>query len=154
MKPYRPFYIASALFTLLMLVAGSALAVNQESFKWHGDYRIFYSAFGSTFLSPEVAVANQMVRGKDRGIVNIAVVEQLGTGTSAEVTGVVQNIFQQTQTLKFTEIREQGTLYYLAPFKFDNEDLLTFKIRVLPGVDNGSGASAYQFKFQKKLYHD
>jgi hypothetical protein len=78
MKPYRPFYIASALFTLLMLIAGSTLAVNQESFKWHGDYRIFYSAFGSTFLSPEVAVANQIVRGKDRGIVNIAVVEQLG----------------------------------------------------------------------------
>lgn len=152
MKSYRSLYSTYALLTGLILVAGSALAANQESFKWHGDQRIFYSAFGSTFLSPEVAVANQIVRGKDRGIVNIAVVEQLGTGTSAEVSGVVQNIFQQTQTLKFTEIREQDTLYYLAPFKFDNEDLLTFKIRVLPSVENGAGA--YQFKFQKKMYHD
>ncbi len=145
MKPYMLF---------LMLISGSTAAVDQDSFKWHGDYRIFYSAFGSTFLSPEVAVVNRIVRGKDRGIVNIAVVEQLGTGTSAEVTGVVQNIFQQTQTLTFTEIREQDTLYYLAPFKFDNEDLLTFKIRVLPSVETGSSGGAYQFKFQKKMYHD
>ena len=131
-----------------------AVAIEQDLYRQHGDYKIFYSAFGSSFITPEIAVANKIVRGKDRGIVNIAVVQQLGTGTSAEISGVVQNIFQQTQTLKFTEIREQNTLYYLAPFKFDNEDLLTFKIRVLPSGEPESRAGAYQFKFQKKMYHD
>ena len=129
-------------------------AMEQELFKQHGDYKIFYSAFGSSFITPEIAVANNIVRGKDRGLVNIAVVETLGIGAPAEVTGVVSNIFQQTQKLKFTEVREQNTVYYLAPFKFDNEDYLTFKIKVLPKAENENAVSAYDFKFQKKMYHN
>ena len=49
-------------------------------------------------------------------------------------------------------MREQNTVYYLAPFKFDNEDFLTFKIDVKPQTDNLS--YGYNFKFQKKMYHD
>lgn len=131
-----------------------AIASEQQSFKQHGDYKIFYSAFGSSFLTPEIAVANGIVRGKDRGLVNIAVVETLGVGSPAEVSGVVSNIFQQTQKLKFKQIKEQGTVYYLAPFKFDNEDYLTFKIKVLPESDSGQSVYSYDFKFQKKMYHN
>jgi len=138
----------------LIATTGLAGAVEENSFKQHGDFKIFYSAFGSSFLTPEVAVANNIVRGKGKGLVNIAVVKKLGVGTSAQVIGQVSNIFQQTQTLEFTAVREQDTLYYLAPFKFDNEDFLTFKISVLPTVKEGPQLETYSFKFQKKMYHD
>ena len=90
------------------------------------------------------------MRGKDRGLVNIAVVETLGKGIPAKVTGQVKNIFQQTQDLEFVAIKEQSTVYYLAPFEFENEDLLTFKINVTAGEN----PFPYDFKFQKKMYHN
>lgn len=139
---------------LLAISIAPVHAIEQQQFKNHASYKIFYSAFGSSFLTPEIAVANNIVRGKDRGIVNIAVVETLGMGLPAEVSGVVSNIFQQRQKLIFTEIREQNTVYYLAPFKFDNEDYLTFKIKVTPKAEGAKPVQAYDLKFQKKMYHN
>ena len=141
------------LMFLLIAVGGPATA-EQEYFKRHGDYKVFYSAFGSLFLTPEIAVANNIVRGKGKGLVNIAVVKTLGIGTSAQISGEVFNIFQQRQPLKFTQVQEQNTLYYLAPFEFENEDYLTFKITVLPTAEEAAALGAYEFKFQKKMYHD
>ena len=138
---------------LLYLLLASAVfsePVKQSHVEQHGELKIFYSAFDSSFLTPEIAVAYNFVRGKDRGLVNIAVVKTLGKGIPAKVTGVVKNIFQQTQQLEFVAIKEQSTVYYLAPFEFENEDLLTFKINVTAG----DSKLPYDFKFQKKMYHN
>jgi hypothetical protein len=138
------------LLSLLLTSIAFSEPVKQSHVKQHGELQIFYSAFDSSFLTPEIAVANNFVRGKDRGLVNIAVVKTLGTGIPANVTGQVQNIFQQTQQLEFVAIKEQSTVYYLAPFDFENEDLLTFKINVTAG----DSKIPYDFKFQKKMYHN
>ena len=138
------------LLSLLLTSIAFSEPVKQSHVKQHGELQIFYSAFDSSFLTPEIAVANNFVRGKDRGLVNIAVVKTLGTGIPAKVTGQVQNIFQQTQQLEFVAIKEQSTVYYLAPFDFENEDLLTFKINVAAG----DSKIPYDFKFQKKMYHN
>jgi hypothetical protein len=127
-------------------------AFEETLYKQHGEHKIFYSAFSSSFIAPDIAVANNIVRGKGKGLVNIAMVKKLGVGVPGTVTGTVSNILQQTQTLEFVAVREQNTVYYLAPFKFDNEDFLTFKIDVKPQTDNLS--YGYNFKFQKKMYHD
>ena len=135
------------LFSLALSLAAQA---DQHNVKQHGDHKIFFSAFNSTFIDPDIAVANQIVRGKDKGLVNIAVVLEAGSGEPAIISGNVYNIFQMSQKLEFFEVREQDTIYYLAPFEFENEDFLTFKI----SVKTESGKPAYQLKFQKKMYHD
>lgn len=139
---------------LLSVVVSAALSLSayadQHNYKKHGDYKVFFSAFNSTFIDPDVAVANQIVRGKDKGLVNIALVLEAGKGQPAVISGKVFNIFQMSQELEFFEVREQETIYYLAPFEFENEDFLTFKISVQPTT----GEPAYQLKFQKKMYHD
>jgi hypothetical protein len=99
-------------------------------------------------------VANDIVRGKDKGLVNIAVAKVPGVALPAVVSGTVSNIIQQSQTLEFVAVREQNTVYYLAPFEFDNEDFLTFKIRVVPQSDGPETVYPYDFKFQKKMYVD
>ena len=114
--------------------------------------KFFFSAFNSSFIDPNIAVANNIVRGKGKGIVNIAVMETLAVGTPSSVSGQVFNILQQSQSLEFVAIKEGLALYYLAPFEFDNEDYLTFKITVKP--NNGKPSYTYDFKFQKKMYHD
>lgn len=144
----------SLIFCICLSIAGLGNAIEQKLYKQHGDYKIFYSAFGTAFIAPDIAVANNIVRGKDKGLVNIAVVQELGTGLPAQITGRVSNILQQTQNLEFVAIREQNTIYYLAPFEFDNEDFLTFKIRVLPQSTGPATVYPYDFKFQKKMYID
>jgi len=138
------------ILSLLLTSIAFSEPVKQSHVKQHGELQIFYSAFDSSFLTHEIAVANNFVRGKDRGLVNIAVVKTLGTGIPAKVTGQVQNIFQQIQQLEFVAIKEQSTVYYLAPFDFENEDFLTFKINVTAG----DSKIPYDFKFQKKMYHN
>ena len=135
------------LFSLALSLTAQA---DQHNVKQHGDHQIFFSAFNSTFIDPDIAVANQIVRGKDKGLVNIAVVLKAGSGEPAVITGNVYNIFQMGQKLEFFEVREQDTIYYLAPFEFENEDFLTFKI----SVQSDSKKPAYKLKFQKKMYHD
>jgi hypothetical protein len=138
------------LIILCSIVLSLSAQADQHNYKTHGDHKIFFSAFNSTFIDPDIAVANQIVRGKDKGLVNIAVVLKAGSGQPAIITGNVYNIFQMSQKLEFFEVREQDTVYYLAPFEFENEDFLTFKISVQPDP----AVPAYQLKFQKKMYHD
>jgi hypothetical protein len=138
------------LLSIVSLALPATAVANDKIFKKVGDNKIFFSAFNSTFIDPDVAVANQIVRGKDKGLVNIAVIVDVGTGKPAVITGNVYNIFQMSQTLEFVEVREQDAVYYLAPFEFENEDLLTFKISVRADPKK----PAYDFKFQKKMYHD
>lgn len=138
------------LIILCSLVLSLTAQADQHNYKNYGDHKIFFSAFNSTFIDPDIAVANKIVRGKDKGLVNIAVVLETGTGQHAIISGNVFNIFQMSQKLEFFEVREQDTVYYLAPFEFENEDFLTFKI----SVKTDPNKPAYQLKFQKKMYHD
>ena len=55
------------LLSLLLASAAFSEPVKQSHVKQHGDLKIFYSAFHSSFLTPDIAVANNFVRGKDRG---------------------------------------------------------------------------------------
>lgn len=137
------------LILVLLLIAPASLAQDKVHKDFNG-YKIYYSAFNSTFIDPDIAATYKINRGKDRGLVNIAVVQQSGTGKASQVTGYVSNIIQQSQRLEFFEVREQDAIYYLAPFSFENEDHLTFSIEVTPD----SGSPAYDFKFQKTMYHD
>jgi hypothetical protein len=139
---------------IALLTSSLVCAVDQQLYKQHGEYKVFYSAFNSSFIDPDIAVANDIVRGKDKGLVNIAVTKVPGVALPATVSGRVFNILQQSQTLEFVAVREQNTVYYLAPFEFDNEDFLTFKIRVLPQSDGPETIYPYDFKFQKKMYVD
>lgn len=135
---------------LLALLAFSVHADN-KSYKEFGDYKVFYSSFNSSFILPEVASVYNITRGKDKGLVNIAVIKDGKTGgTTALIKGTVSNMLAQQQVLKFFEVREGNTVYYLAPFEFDNEDSMTFKIQVQPDPNKPSKS----LSFQNKFYYD
>lgn len=132
---------------LLALLAFSVHADNKP-YKEFGDYKVFYSSFNSRFILPEVANAYNITRGKDKGLVNIAVIKDgKAGGTTALIKGTVSNMLAQQQVLNFFEVREGDTVYYLAPFEFDNEDSLTFKIQVKPDPNKPSHSLSFQNKF-------
>ena len=135
---------------LLTLMAFSAQADN-KTYKEYGNTKVYYTAFNSSFILPEIASAYSITRGKDKGLVNISVIvdDKVG-GTTALVKGTVFNIFGQQQKLNFLEVREGNAVYYLAPFEFENEDSMTFKIQVQPNPNK----PAHSLSFQNKFYFD
>jgi len=135
---------------LLALLAFSVHAENKP-YKEFGDYKVFYSTFNSSFILPEIASTYNITRGKDKGLVNIAVIvgDKAG-GATALIKGTVSNMLAQQQTLDFFEVREGDTVYYLAPFEFYNEDSMTFKIQIKPNPNKPS----YSMSFQNKFYYD
>lgn len=135
---------------LMTLLSFGAIADNKY-YKEFGDTKVFYSSFNSSFILPEIASTYNIIRGKDKGLVNISVVvgDNIG-GTTALVTGTVSNIFAQQQVLKFFEVREENIVYYLAPFEFENEDWMTFKIQVQPDPNK----PAHSLSFQNKFYYE
>jgi len=116
-----------------------------------GDYKIFFSVFNSSFIPAEIANAYNLVRGSNRALVNIAVLKNGKIrGGKAAVSGNYKNLIQQTRKLEFIEIKEQNATYYLAPLRFDNEEVLHFHIDVTP---EGSEQS-HSFNFHRKMNTD
>ena len=137
-------------FSILSSISQAA----NEPYKNFKDYKVLYSAFNSSFISPEIASTYSITRGKNRGRVNIAVLPNNADantgGKAALVRGYVSNIIAQQQNLEFFEVSEGTATYYLAPFRFENEDFMTFKIRVQPDPDK----PAEEISFQRTFYHD
>lgn len=129
----------------------------QEKF---GDYTIHYNVLNSTKIPPSVAEAYKLVRGEDRALVNISVTKtengKTSLGLPAQVKGDTKNLMQQTQALKFIEINEGEATYYLAPFVYNNEDVLHFNIKVSTKDDrhDSKDTQPMSITFNRTLYID
>ncbi|MDP0561455.1 MAG: DUF4426 domain-containing protein [Candidatus Endonucleobacter sp. (ex Gigantidas childressi)] len=114
-------------------------------------YEVHYSAFNSEFLSPEIAASYNLERRSREGIVNIAVrdtkLSSVGSAASAKITGRATNLLGQGSELVFQEVREGGVIYYLASFRFSNEDMLTFTLDVQPEKSLRSGRVKFGQQF-------
>lgn len=146
----KPLLHAIALIAMLVLAVADARADGSKSF---GDYEVHYSVFTSTFIKPEVAGSYNIVRGKDRALINIAVRKREANGdTRAEAAAISGNSSDliHTTPLQFREIREQGAIYYLAELRFYDRELRTFTLDIQPQ----SSAETFTLKFSKKLYFD
>lgn len=147
------------LLSLAFIIAIPFMAPNNvqaadKPFETFGIYKIYYSVFNSSFIKPDVARAYNITRGKDRVLINIAVVKaQEGgdtEGQSAVVNGTAANLMQQQKKLKFFEVREQEAVYYLATLRFTNEEVVNFSIEVKPDPNK----PPYTLEFSKTLYVD
>lgn len=142
-----------AAFISIALLLWAAAAAAQgakiiENFQDLGDYRVSYSVFNSDFISPDIARQYNLVRARDRAFVNISVSKKGDIkGMSAGVSGNATNLIQQSRSLDFQEIRDQDAVYYLAPFRFEHEETLTFNIDlVLPD------GSTQELTFRRQLH--
>lgn len=138
-------------FAAALLLCAIGASADGKPYKQFGATKIYFSAFNSSFIKPDIASQYNIVRGVDKGLVNISViVDDLPSGRTAQVSGTVSNMLAQQQTLDFYEVREGDSVYYLAPFSFDNEDPLTFTVQVKTAADK----PAHGVTFQRTFYHD
>ena len=134
-------------FLLLLAAARPASAQQSEMF---GPFELHYAVVNTTFLAPEVAASYGITRGKKRAILNLAVREHLAESTEARpmlIQGRTWDLMQN-QFLEFKEGREGPAIYYIAEFKFINEEWRFFEVNFRPeGADQ-----TYTFEFKHQLY--
>ena len=142
-----PRMIITSLLALLFSVAGAVHAQQSEMF---GPFELHYSVVNTTFLEPEVAATYGITRGERRAILNLAVREHVADTTEArpmQLKGRTWDLIQN-QDLSFQEIREGPAIYYIAEFKFINEEWRFFEVHFRP-----EGArQTYTFEFRHQLY--
>ena len=140
------------LLSLLALISLATTAQAQQS-EMFGPYELHYSVVNTTFLAPEVAANYGIVRSKQRAILNLAVREHLPDGSTEGRTMQLQGRtwdLIQGQPLEFMEVREGKAIYYLADFKFINEEWRFFETVFRPA----GAQQSYTFTFKHQLYVD
>ncbi|NWN92838.1 DUF4426 domain-containing protein [Marinobacter adhaerens] len=142
---------AMATLTLFALFASLPAHAGSEDF---GDYLVHWSVFPSTFLTPEIAEANNLQRSKGIGIVNISIMEEGENGfikpVSGQVEGKVSNDIQQVNFLAFRRIQEGDSVYFIAQYQYSSGELMTFNVTARP-----TGHSQdLSVRFAHTLYND
>lgn len=141
----------TALFIAFALLAPISQAQQSEMF---GPYELHYSVVNTTFLQPKVAATYGITRGEKHAILNLAVREHLNGGQGGETEARLMKLkgktwdLIQNQALEFQQIKEGPAIYYIAPFKFINEEWRFFEVYFRPeGADK-----TYTFKLKHQLY--
>ncbi len=137
----------SLLFTFLLPI--SVQADQSESF---GDYTVHYGAFGTNFLSVDIAKHYKIKRSKNRALINISILKKVmgtsGTPVRAKVSGSATNMSQQLRELNFQELDEDTAVYYLAVVRISNDETLNFDLKIQPEGES----EVYDLGFQQDFY--
>ena len=128
---------------VVALAAGVLFAEQKQAFD---GYEVHYSVFNPSFLRAEIAQRYEVVRGRDKALVNVSVLDGERSVTVA-VTGTVKNLLGQSQALNFRQVKEGEAVYYLATLTYQDRDTLRFEITAdLPGYGPA------MVRFQQTLY--
>ena len=122
----------------LLLLAGSLLSADafaDDYVRVFGDYRVFYNAFSSDMLEPQIARSYELPRSRFRGLLNITVQRRTDSGyegVPAQVDAQAVNLSQQLKKIPVKEVREGEVVYYLGVFPITNRETLDFDVTVSP----------------------
>ncbi|CAI8800431.1 MULTISPECIES: DUF4426 domain-containing protein [Pseudomonas] len=124
--------ITVLLAACLSLSAVAADAIKGERKEVFGDVTVHYNTFNSTFLTPEIAKAAELIRSKNQGVINVSVIKD-GKPLIANVTGTIKDLTSQSVPLNFRQVTEQGAIYYIAQYPVEQQETRTFEIKVQNG---------------------
>ncbi|WLG96178.1 DUF4426 domain-containing protein [Pseudomonas sp. Z1-14] len=118
--------------TCLSVGAMAADVIKAERKEVFGDVTVHYNTFNSTFLTPDIAKAAELIRSKNQGVINVSVLKG-GKPLIAQVSGTVKDLTSKTVTLTFRQVTEPGAIYYIAQYPVDQQETRTFEIKVQTG---------------------
>ena len=139
--------IALAFLLLVSFTLTSWLAQAAQK-QTHGNWDIHYSAFNSTFLTPEIAKNYGVVRSKYNAVLNISVLDNQQQAQRVVLQGTATNLAGQRKTLTFRQVKRGKAIYYLAQLKIANQETLRFNI------DINQSQRSEQIEFSQKFYTD
>ena len=134
--------LLSMCFGAQALAADVSSAQRQQTF---GDTTVYYNAFPSTFLTPEIAQNVEVMRSKTNAVLNITVNKD-SKNIAANVQGTVQSGDSKPVPLNFRQVGKNGEINYLAQFPVPAPQTFTFKVDVKAG-----GATAETIEFTQMV---
>ena len=133
-----------ALCCLLMTVPAHA-----EQMQRLGPYEAHYVVVQTTFFSEKIAEQYDIVRGRDRSLVNLSFLDETDTPVPVTLEGTTSNLLSQVSELTFKEVREGPAIYYLSEIKASNQDTLRFRINVTT-----PDGETRELRFQHQIFWD
>ncbi|MEJ2059432.1 MAG: DUF4426 domain-containing protein [Gammaproteobacteria bacterium] len=139
------------LFAVLMIAVPFTAAAEQSV---SGNrFTIHYNALNSDMLTPSVARNYNITRSKNRGLINISVLEKsmgvVGKPARADVSVSAINLNGQIKNVDMREINDQGAIYYIGEFPISNAETLKFHIKVTP-----QGGRPHEIEFDQQFFTD
>lgn len=122
-------FIQLAGLTLFILFQST---VHAENSSMVGDYIVHYNALATESLPPSVARAYGITRSKNRGLLNISVLQKGGNfqGVEAKIEVKATNLTGQLRNIDVRKIKEQKAVYYISEFSVADQETLDFSISV------------------------
>lgn len=116
-----------------------------------GDYTVHFSAQSTDQLPPDVARAYNIVRSKNRAMLNVSVLAATSNApVAADVSVKTVNLTGQLKNITMRKIIEQEAIYYIGEIAVANRETLNFDISVTPeGVESPSVV-----RFQRQFFTD
>lgn len=130
----------------ILLLLSTCIA-HAEQYERFGDWEVHYAVLPTTFLRPQVAAAYEIVRARDRSLINVSVLDGTASPARVAVTGSATNLLGQQIQLRFREVLDGPAVYYLAQIEHSDEEVMRFRI-----VVNTDDAREMVVQFQQKLY--
>lgn len=128
MKKLMTFFSA-----LLLLLTFQVQAENSTKIP---GFTIHHNVITTDFLAPNIASAYRIIRSKNRGMINISVIQDVqgttGKAVMASISARVVNLIGQSRHIPLREIREGEAIYYIGDFIVPNQEQLIFILDVMP----------------------
>jgi len=119
-----------------------------------GDYVVHFSAQSTDQLPPEVARAYNIVRSKNRAMLNVSIIrESDSVPVGGAVTVKTVNLTGQLKNVTMRKIEEPGdvvAIYFIGETPVANRETLIFDISVKP---NGEDTTS-EVRFKRQFYTD
>lgn len=119
-----------------------------------GDYVIHFSAQTTDQLPPEVARAYDILRSKNRAMLNVSIIRKSDSqSVGGTVTAATVNLTGQLKNVTMRRIEEPGetaAIYYIGETPVANRETLIFDIKVKPDGMNTSS----EVRFKREFYTD
>lgn len=139
---------------VLSILAWLAVPAQADKFVEDEQYVVHYNAFNSTLLKPEVAKANDLLRSRQRAIMNVTVQKKMASGmpkaVTAQVSGYTGAMGGSERTLDFRMVTEGEAIYYLAEFLIGNGETLHFNVTVKPTPEH----PPIKINFNQQFFQD
>jgi hypothetical protein len=134
-------------FYVTFLLCSPQLLAEQK--KKLGNWDVHYIAFPATFLTPEIAVKNDIQRSKFSGVINISVLDSTSQqAQQVTISGIAKDLFGRQRKLEFNQVMEGEAVYYLTTVPYQNEQLYNFTI------DISQGSQQQQLSFSHTFFVD
>jgi hypothetical protein len=134
--------------------SGPATQPVEVSSKDFGDYVLHFNAISTDHLQPEVARAYNIVRSKNRAMLNVSIIKKregtTGKSVAGSVSATAANLTGQVKNLTLRQIQENDAIYYIGDVSVANGETLIFTIDATPINES----SRFSVRMQRQFFAD